>query len=193
MSDTPQSGAELLARIKPQRRRVRTQICLRPDLLDAHAEAVEKLQASVNSDGAGQRLASGVSQTTTDLAKRVQELEAEIDAASPWFTLEAMPKDEYAVLCEQYPPRPDNQVDQYFGYNRQAVEDIAVRECMVDPVFDDDAWAQFVKVLNPSEWKELRDAVAEANGVVKSGPKSSLAATVLTRLAATSKSPASGE
>lgn len=39
----PQSGADILARIKPRLREERTQLCLRPDLLDAWADAAERL------------------------------------------------------------------------------------------------------------------------------------------------------
>src|SRR5688500_12340325 len=100
-----ESGAELLARIQPQLRRGRTQVCLRPDLLDEHERLEQQLAESVTNDKAGQRLASGTSKRTRELASKVLTLEEQIEAASPWFTYEALPKDKFAVVKERHPPR----------------------------------------------------------------------------------------
>lgn len=189
----PQSGADVLARIQPRLREESTHILLRPDLLDAWEEAVAELGAAKDQDGRGERLATGTSRRTKDLAKKVQALEEQIEALQLKVTFRAMPADEWSVLCEQHPPRRGNDLDQYAGYDREAVMKVAVRECMIDPVFDDKSWAEFCKVLNPSEWRELTETVNSVNRSVKSAPKSALAASVLARPAAGSKSPASGE
>ena len=66
------SGADLLARIKPTLREESTQICLRPDLLDAWEEANHALATSQVEDSTG-RLATGVSSKTRKLAQAVAD------------------------------------------------------------------------------------------------------------------------
>jgi hypothetical protein len=176
-----QSGADLLARIRPQKREESTQLILRPDLVDEWQKADDQLTNQRMADAANKRLASGVSQTTRDLAKKVQKLEREIEKFAITFRFRAMSKDEYRALCDSHPPRQGDQVDQFTGYNRDAVLDAMVRACLYDPVFDDAAWAEFVSVCNPSEWDELRDTVNSVNRGVVDAPKSVLASRILTK------------
>jgi hypothetical protein len=193
MSDTPQSGADVLARIQPRLREDATQICLRPDLLDEWEEANEALMESQQQDVSANRLATGgVSKRTKTLAEKVQAIEAQIEEASMRVRFRAMPKDDWTVLCEQHPPRPGNDMDAILGYNPDAVLDAAVRACMIDPVFDDKSWADFVKVCNPGEWKELKETAGGVNRAVTSTPKSVWAERALSKRGAASKSPASG-
>lgn len=182
----PLNGAELLARIKPQMREESTQLCLRPDLLDAFEEADAELVASRAADMSGNRLSDGESTKTRKLAEKVAALEAEIDASAITFRFKAMSKDKWRALCDTFPPRAKNELDVYAGYDRDAVLDTAVRLCMVDPVFDDESWAELVKNLNPSEWTELTDTVNSANRGVVDAPKSVLASQILARRASTS-------
>jgi hypothetical protein len=60
-SGAPQSGAELLARIRPRFREESTQICLRPDLLDEWEEANTALGEAKVKDMSSGRLATGIS------------------------------------------------------------------------------------------------------------------------------------
>lgn len=193
MPDAPQSGADILARIQPRLREEATQICLRPDLLEAWETANEALMESQQRDVGDRRLASATSKKTLRLAKEVQDIEARIEESSMRVKFRAMPKDDWTVLCEESPPRPGNDMDQIAGYDRDAVTDAAVRRCMVDPVFDDASWNEFVKVCNPGEWAELRNAVQMVNRAVTSTPKSVWAERALSRRAVGSKPPASGE
>jgi hypothetical protein len=185
---TPQNGAELLARIRPVLATETRQVCLRPDLIKAWEEANTALAESraaestnrMNPDGAG-------STASRKLAKRVQDVEAEIEANAITFTFRALPMGEWRALCDQHPPRDGNQIDHMLGHDRDAVEDAAVRACMIDPDFDDTSWAEFLAVCNPSEWAELRDAVRTVNGSVTQLPKSLLASQVLAKRATASK------
>lgn len=196
MSTTPQNGAELLARIRPILATKSTQICLRPDLIEAWEKADDALTEARAKDftpGEG-RMADRREESadTKKLAKKVQALEAEILDHAITFKFQALPKDKWQALCEQHPPRKDNNVDQFVGHNREAVEEAAVRECMIDPVFDDASWAELMAVCNPSEWSELRQAVREVNGSVTDLPKSRQASQVLAKRGPTSKQPARG-
>lgn len=190
----PQSGAELLAKIKPRLREEITQICLRPDLLDAWEEANTALSEQRVKDTTNARLSSGVSAETKRLAQKVQDLEAEIEATAIRFHFRAMPKDEWRALCDNHPPRKGNDMDLYAGYDRDAVIDSAVRKCLFDPVFDDESWAQFLAVCNPSEWNELRTTVTSVNrSVVGDAPKSVLASQILSKRGGGSRSRGAGE
>jgi len=183
----PQSGADILARIKPQLREETTELCLRPDLLDAHAEAAGELAVARAEEAAGARLSSGVSAKTRKLAERVKEIEAEIQDTVIVFRLRAMPQDKYRILCDNHPPRKGNEMDGFVGYNRDAVLDASVRVCLYDPEFDDVSWQAFLAVCNPSEWNELRSVVNSVNRSVADAPKSELASLVLAKPARASK------
>lgn len=190
----PQNGAELLARIKPRLREESTQISLRPDLLDAWEEAQERLAKTQMADANGTgRLAGGQAGTSRELAEEVARLEAEIDATAITFRFRAMPKDDWQALCADFPPREGDVMDSYAGYNREAVQDAAVRRCLIDPVFDEASWADLMKVMNPSEWSELREAVTRVNRSVVDPPKSLLASRILSKSASDSAQPESGE
>lgn len=199
-----ETGAELLARIKPKRRERGTHICLRPDLLDAWADAENALTKQIAEDAANKRLAGGKSSAKQKkLAEAVEAIEAEIEDTQVRFVFQSMPKDEWRELCDAHPPRKGNQFDLITGYDVAAVNDAAVRKCMVSPVFEDctkdgcvhedcGSWQQFIGVCNPSEWDELRTTTTEVNGVVMDAPKSSLAARVLSRGGRGRAQPAAG-
>ena len=178
MSD-PVNGAELLARIRPTLPEEATEICLRPDLMDEYREAESALtEALANRSNA--RLADKPVDKSV-AAQRVKDLEEQIQAASVTFRFRAIPKDEFRALCDDHPPRKGNELDTYMGYNRDAVLDAAVRACMIDPVFDDASWAEFVAVVNGGEWEELRRVVNSVNRGVHDAPKSVLASRILTK------------
>jgi hypothetical protein len=195
MSTTPQNGAELLARIKPVLATESCQIVLRPDLIKAWEQAQEALQKAQSEEVVREaRMADRAepSANVKKLAKKVKDLEAEIEAHAVTFTFRALPRDEWRALCEKHPPRKGNNVDHFLGHDRDAVEDAAVRVCMTDPVFDDASWGEFLAVCNPSEWNELKETVRSVNGSVTDLPKSQLASQVLAKRGSASRQPARG-
>jgi hypothetical protein len=205
---TPQSGADILARIKPRLREESTWICLRPDLLDEWERLDEELTETRQANAARPgRMTDKANPDEVKIAERIQAIEAEIEETQLRVTFRAMPKDEWQALCESHPPRKELTTDLYAGYNVDATEDSAVRECMIDPVFADcpivakgepcahidcGSWQAFVKVLNPGEWNELRATVRSVNRGVTEAPKSRRAASVLSSRADASEPPSSG-
>lgn len=186
----PQSGAEILARIKPRQKEVTTELCMRPDLLEAHEAAATELATSRAEDAGAGRLANGgISAKTRKAAEAVKAVEAQIAENVIVFRLRAMPQDKWRALCDNHPPRKDNQMDFMRGHNADAVTDAGVRTCLYDPVFDDRSWADFLAVCNPSEWNELRAAFNIANEAVVDAPKSALASRILEKPARGSKRP----
>jgi hypothetical protein len=219
MTDTePRSGAELLARIKPQRRERKCGITLRPDLLEAWEDAEDDLQKA--EDEWKRKREAGVGRAAdrrppelVELAERVESLQQQIEDTRLIVTFKAMNKPEWQALIEKFPPRADNLPDQISGYDREAVKTALVRECLKDPVFEDcdcvtgkcdhglgphcdhtdcGSWQALEVVINPVEWETLAQTAYEANSGVIEAPKSVLADTVLSSRAPDSKSPKNG-
>lgn len=213
--EAPESGAALLARVKPRRRRESTVVCLRADLIaewqteDAKLREMQGLRA-----GNGNRLNPGTP-TVEDAeksgdtalraqARKVRKIETQIEDSQTEFVFEQMNKDEWSALSAEFPPRKDNQVDHIVGYNRDEILDEMVRRCLIRPTFEDcvddegnprrdcdheecGTWQQLVKTISPSEWRELRDTANLANSGVVDPPKSVLASLILDRRASGSR------
>ena len=174
----PVNGDDLLARIKPKLRRIRHQVCMRPDLLDDWQDAADALEQARDAS-LPDRLSSDDTSVLRGYAEKVKAIEDEMDAVSPWFEFEALSIPEYQALVSEHPPREGDQMDLYAGHNRDAVLDALVRQCLIDPVFSDEGWAKFLETCAPSEWSALRVAVTEANGGTVKPPKSRLASRLL--------------
>lgn len=188
----PKNGAELLAAIQPKRLEESTEIVLAGDLLAQWETAQAELEASRDKDMSGNRLADGLSAKTRKLAQKVADLEKQIEAQAIKITFRAMMPAQWRALCDTHPPRKGDKLDAYAGYNRDAVLDDAVRDCMIDPVFVDcseadcthetcGTWQRFVSVVPPGEWEELKNTVNSANRGVVDAPKSELASRILRR------------
>lgn len=198
-----QTGADILSRVKPKRRRETADICLRADLIaEFHKEdaALNELKLQVNVRNRMHPGSEAVAESDEYVAqaKKVRKLEQAILAAMVQFTFESMSKDEWRALLDNHPPRGGNQMDHLVGYDRDTVLDLMVRRSLVSPVFEDCAlpecehedcgtWEQLVSVINPAEWGELRDASNLANSAVVEAPFSELASRTLDRRASGSK------
>lgn len=204
-SSAPQSGKDLLKRIRPTKAKEKTQLCLRPDLVKKWQELSDELTERSEEQTSNPRLGTSATPTASmrKLATTIRALEAEIEDASVWFYMEATDKNTWQQICEANPPRPGNQIDAYVGYNRDAVLDAAIKVCTYDPVFEDctakgcdhsdcGTWQQ-IERSNPSEWTELRNTCTLVNQAVVSPPKSEQASLILDRRKSTSTSPAAGE
>ena len=164
-----QSGADILARIKPTLRVVRTEICLRPDLIAdleaADAELREHIEAeALQSPAAGWQVVGRVEGGARPRPVPSRSSRTRSSSRRSCSTSVRSRRTSGSALALKHPPRPDDQFDQYAGYNRDATVDAAIRECLVDPVFDDESWEALVAVCNVSEWSEMRRATNEANG-----------------------------
>lgn len=204
-TETPADGRALLGRINPKPREESVQIILSPDLLDRWQALEAAIQESYVADQQNQRLAAGKpSKKTIGLTKELEALQVELEAVAVTFRFRAIDKDTFRDLKAKHPPRPDDRMDQYLGYNREAVDDAMVRVCLVDPVFEDCAkkgcvhddcgsWQQLVNVINPAEWGELDTACQQANRAVTDAPKSQLPSAIRRLSGSESGSPASTE
>lgn len=197
--DLPKSGAELLQSIKPVKRRGHTYLCLRPDLLNEWEALTHELQMEAAQSTASNRLGGGgVAAKTPAMkakAKRIVDLEKAIDAAQVKFVMESMPSPEFNRLKTENPPRDGVVIDTFFGYDKAAVSALSIRECIIDPIWEDcesvdhpervcdhsdcGSWQQLVTLLNPSEWQELETLWASVNGAQVMPPFSELAHLIL--------------
>lgn len=146
-----ETGAEILGRIRPQRRVESTTVCLNAQLVnDFHEADAELLRLMAERRGNSNRL-NGSNVTVVDVdeaekspdpkiraqAKKVRAIETAIVESQVEFTFTAMNKDEYAALCALFPPRKGDQLDQILGYHRDQVTDAMVRQSLTSPVFED--------------------------------------------------------
>lgn len=208
----PESGAAILARVKPRRRRESTLVCLRADLLrDWETEDAALRELQTQRAGNINRLNPGTSTEDTldeaeksghaDIraqARKVRKIEQQIEESQIEFVFEQMNKDEWSALLDEHPPREDNQVDHIVGYDREAVLEALVYRCLVQPVFERceepgcdhsecGTWEQLTGTISPSEWRELRDTANRANSGVVDPPKSVLASLILDKRASGSR------
>lgn len=182
----PIDGDALLAKIKPQAKEVRVQVCLRPDLVDEWHRVNEALQIeqAKTAGSSGGRLGATTPEKTPatpaakKLAKQLGDLEDQIEESSPWFTFVGLMKPEYEALCMAHPPRKDNQFDIIRGYDIVAVTDALVRRCMVDPKFSDEGFLALQGSIGQDQWNDLVQGAQDANAGAEAPGKSELASLI---------------
>lgn len=180
--NAPLSGAEILARIKPQLPEEHVELCLRPDLENAFQVAEEKLYEAQAKPRAKAKL-NEKPLHLKELAEDVARIENEMRDASVWFRFKAISADRFHALKDNHPPRPDDVGDTYAGYNRDAVLTELTRMSLYEPEFDDASWAELMRVISPGQLDALRDAANRVNRGVVEAPKSERASQILHRLA----------
>lgn len=160
MSSKSSFKAKLAGAKLPERT---VELCLNGDLIAKHEEAERELEAaektavdSLAGTGAG------------PIIERIDALEAEMQEATQTFTLRALPhrrspKDDrptYRELMKAHPPRraADGEVvesDAESGYNVDAFNEALVRLSVIDPVLDEDDWAELFTVISEGQFSVL--------------------------------------
>lgn len=199
---TAETGAALLARVQPTLNRTSAFISLRPDIIAEWEIAEQALVDSQAKDQDNTRLSSGVSARTKKLAEEVEAIQKRLDETGVEFWFTQMSKPDWQALCDRHGPRADDTYDQMVGYNRDAVLDEAVRECM-ETKFEDcktngcphlecGTWQQFLRFCNVNQWEILKRATNEVNRAVTEAPKSELASRILAKRGTGSRRSANG-
>jgi len=152
MSNRPKPRAfkEALRNAKLPERTVR--ICLRADLIAEHEKAERELNES-RSQTLAQTL--GTSAAEVKLARRVEELQAEMESESHTFTVRALPRAEYRALTRAHPPRDGEAADKSENVNLETYPDALIRACVVDPVLDEEDWEAFAEVMTSRTFDDL--------------------------------------
>lgn len=204
------AGATFLSRRRAQPKRVeKMQLCVARDLVEQHEEWA--VQLSDMGAGNGERLAVAFSEEQRELAQKITELEAEIEANSLWFTFERLDRDRWQAIVDDNPPRQDHFIDLAVEFNRDGVLDDVIHESLIDPVFPDctgtrvnpetqqrepcthddcGTYQEWAKHTPRSEWQDIRNLVNMLNSEVVENPKSELASRILATPGADSAPPA---
>jgi hypothetical protein len=176
----PVNGADLLKRIKPTLPTEHVEVILRPDLINDFQVAQEELQEE-KAKGYTKKL-NDKRPELRELAQKVEDLKQQIKDSSVWFRFRAIPVAEFRALCDNHPPRPNNDVDLYAGFHRDKVLDELVFKSMYEPEFDDESWDEMQRALSTGEYDQLREAANRVNRGVVEAPKSELASQILANL-----------
>lgn len=165
----------IIAEAAPRTREV--QVCLNAGLVTAHEEAVQDLQKAMDDD-------DGLvgSDAVRAAAKRVQDIEKQLEAATYTFRLRAVSRKTWADLLAKYPPSAEH---------RRAGHDAdpdrfpvaAVAACLVEPQLTEDQVRRLAEsdAMTFGEWQKLWLAVMALNVPPVPAPKLR-AATELLRL-----------
>lgn len=123
-------------------------LCLRGDL-QARFEELDRAR-EVADETRGGSLASGT--PAREIAEQMEALRVQMRAATITVVLRALPRKKWVALCEQHPPRRDEDgnllvEDRATGVNNDTFWEPAIRACWVSPV------------LKPAQMKRLLDEV----------------------------------
>lgn len=134
-----------------------------------------------------QRLSGG---PVTELAKRVQELEAAMQDATVVFRLEGLTHIEWSRLRTEHPPRKDDAGDRTLGFNEATLFDEAIPLSVKgvtgpdgeDVEWSPDAWQALADEMTNRQYEDFKIAVLELNQLGGSRlPKSQAASLVMAR------------
>lgn len=174
---------EVLAQARPKT--VTVQVCLRGDLLAAHEQAERDLAEARRSDETQNAYGQA-----PEIARRVQDLEAEIDKAQVEFTFTAVGQKRWTDLyvqqgLEEETPESD---PRFISWMLEAVA-----ASISEPAMTVDQADKLFSVLNFGQWQHLWQACLAANVQGTSVPFSAAASAVLRGYETKSASPTTTE
>ena len=190
----------LLDLIREAKRPERTvELCLRGDLV-GEFEALERRLKEAN---ARRSESFDGSSGTSEIAGRMELLQAEMRAASATFRLRALGPMRSASLLADHPPRKDGDRDKRLGYNPDTFYPALIRECTysiergeetVDPAdLGDEGWAQLFEALSSQQFDRLFGAAWVLDHDDVEVPTSPLALLISQRTGEGSKRHGAGE
>lgn len=134
-----------------------------------------------------QRLTGG---PVTELAKKLTALEAEMNAATVTFQLEALTRVEWSRLRTEHPPRKGDDSDKSLGFNESTLFDEAILPSIKgvsdhegNPIeWAPDSWRALADEMTNRQYEDFKIAVLELNVLGGSRlPKSMAASLVMGR------------
>lgn len=172
---------QVLAQAKPKTTTVR--VCLRGDLLAEHERLERELAVARRLDETENRHAEA-----PGVARRLQELEAEIDKAQVEFTFQAIGQKAWTDLGAEHPP---TEADEQAGleFNGRTFPVAAIAASAADPVMSVEHSQQLFAKLNFGQWQLLWGACLAVNVEGTSVPFSAAASAVLRGFETKSSSP----
>lgn len=157
------------------------------DLLAEHQAALDELERLNRVQSAADRMNSPYSKEIRDLAKKVQELEAQMSDSTVCVKLKALKRTQYAEVVANHPPREDNDVDNAYGVNIDTFGDELIPLSIVGAWnkatgekvdFTSDDWAEEADEFTDAQYSEFVSAVLNINRGATSIPFSPIASAV---------------
>ncbi|MER6575831.1 hypothetical protein [Nonomuraea sp. NPDC001023] len=150
-------------------------LCMRPDLFVQWEQAEAELDAARRSDTGS---LAGVSAAAKAAAKRVQEIEAEMDEHTVPILLRARTQQEWSDLVAAHPPREDSDDGLWNGktFSRALLAASAVA-----PEMSVEDASALVDKLTLGQWNSLQEVLFNLNSQVVEVPKSRSAYETLRR------------
>lgn len=183
------SVKDKLKKAKPQRRSYRMN--LRGDIVVQIQQLEQDLEVAreAEADSSAQpRLGGPDTRTSTQVAQRIKDLEAEMDDGWLDLTLEAVPWAKWRDFKMANPPVEDDATDKNLDFHFAALtESDLLKECVVDPDLDAEDWGQVFAVCSPADIQEFALTCYLMHERTLDVPKSLRASAVLARSAAESK------
>lgn len=150
-----------------------TKVCGRADLILAHAEADVALHAARH---AGKDIL-GTSPEVVEAKRRVDELQAEIEASEKEFTFQGLGQRGFFDLKRQHPPK-EADVKQGLDVHMETFAPALIAACSLEPKVSAEQAQKMLDRFPLGEFQKLFDAAFASNGQVAGPPKSAAAALI---------------
>lgn len=145
-------------------------LCMRTDLQRAFEAATTRLGEAVKANEDADSFA-GDPVDTVAIAREIEEIRAGMEADTIRFRFRALPQfrrpedpgPTWESLVAQHPPREDDPEDAKYGFNRATLYMVVARATLVDPVFDDEDWANFRAAITWGQWELITDVLWNLN------------------------------
>jgi len=175
MSDGGTTVEDLLAEISTRESVAR--VLLRQDLDAKYRELERELATALQVDDRENR-----DPEAPKIARQLEELSADIDAATREFRFRAVGRRKWSDLLAKYPPTKDQlKADQSLTFDPARLPAAAIAECSVEPKITIEEAKQLEDRLNDSQFNKLWAAVVDANVGGGDAPKSPIAGLILRR------------
>ena len=149
-------------------------ILLRQDLVTRHAELDAALQRALVDDAGLNR-----EPVAPDVAKELEDLEAEMVAAEIEFRFRAVGKRRWADLLAKHPPTAEQlKRDRRVDHNPATFPVAAIAAASIEPALSEDEVRRLEAALNATQFDKLWAAVIEANVGGATLPKSMAAGAI---------------
>ena len=174
-------------------------LCLRGDLQAEVERLDQELQETIRNS-----VKSLEGDARRDLARQIENLREEMEQSTVTLTIRALRADLFRTLEAQHPPRPKptakeeraakgdpdqeaalaaRQVqadqDERFGFNTETFWWARIRECVVDPVLDDDDWETLAETVTNRQADDLAMVCYQVNRGEVSVPFSRAASSLI--------------
>ena len=136
-------------------------ICLRGDLVADFEAAERELQAAQS----GPDTSSLEGSAALVVVERMEALQTQMREHTYLFRVRALPRPKFKQLVADHGPRKDPETgdvderDKYVGVNVDEFFPLLIRACVVDPVLDEDTWAELLdEKLTDKQFDALQNA-----------------------------------